>query len=310
MICRNLISKAMQIFGTDNNDTLYGTSENDSIHGRDGKDLIEGRKGDDEIYGGSNNDSLFGGEGNDSLVGDNGIDTLEGGLGNDFIYGGERAQDYIAYKNASGSVTVDLDLGVSSGSAGNDAIVAIENIVGSDFDDKLFGSIAANIINAQQGNDLVDARDGDDSVKGGMGDDSLRGGDGNDTLVGGDGNDTLVGIGNGSGKNTIDTLIGSGGSDLVILGLEGVVLYNDADGSTGGTSDYAIVNFDISEDTIQLSGSSNQYVLGTSPVSDINDVGIFLDTNQDRLLNSKDELIAIVQNTPDLSLDSNYFKYV
>ena len=58
---------------------------------------------------------------------------------------------------------------------------AIENLVGSNYDDKLYGSSGTNLIQGGAGNDLID---------GGAGNDTLTGGNGNDTLIGGEGQDT------------------------------------------------------------------------------------------------------------------------
>lgn len=67
-----------------------------------------------------------------------------------------------------------------------------ENLVGTRFNDRLFGNATGNRIDAGSGNDLVEGWEGDDTLIGGSGDDSLSGGAGNDTIEGGEGSDTLV----------------------------------------------------------------------------------------------------------------------
>lgn len=82
-------------------------------------------------------------------------------------------------------------------------------ITGSLEGDLLFGTDAAESIDALDGADIVFAGGGDDEVRGGDGMDVLYGQDGNDLLEGGDGNDTLAG---GAGD---DTLLGGAGTGLL-----------------------------------------------------------------------------------------------
>ena len=94
---------AVEITGTDNNDTLTGqTYFNNNIQGLAGDDTLtggrrndrlEGGSGNDTLNGDSGNDTLTGGAGNDTLNGGNGHDTLEGGKGDDILNGGD---DYTA----------------------------------------------------------------------------------------------------------------------------------------------------------------------------------------------------------------------
>ena len=66
-------------------------------------------------------------------------------------------------------------------------------IIGNPWDETLFGSSAADSIDAGGGNDVVRARGGNDTVLGGAGDDVLVGEAGNDVLVGNTGSDTVSG---------------------------------------------------------------------------------------------------------------------
>jgi Ca2+-binding RTX toxin-like protein/methionine-rich copper-binding protein CopC len=68
----------------------------------------------------------------------------------------------------------------------------IENLIGSNFDDHLYGNEVGNKIEGGTGNDSIEGWDGDDTILGGAGNDFLTGGSGNDSIEGGDGNDTLV----------------------------------------------------------------------------------------------------------------------
>jgi len=68
----------------------------------------------------------------------------------------------------------------------------IENLIGSNYDDRLYGNEIGNKIEGGTGSDSIEGWDGDDTLLGGTGNDSLNGGAGNDSIEGGDGNDTLI----------------------------------------------------------------------------------------------------------------------
>jgi serralysin len=125
-----------------------------------------------------------------------------------------------------------------------------------------------------------------------------------DTLVGGDA--FVGGTSERSGQGTIDTLTGSAASDTFILGDRATVYYNDGRDNTLGQSDYALINnFDpATRDVIQLQGNADDYTLGTAPEGLPAGEAIFLKTP------GQDELIAVVQNASNLSLNSASFSYV
>jgi len=126
------------------------------------------------------------------------------------INGGE-GSDTASYASATSGVTVRLNLtgGQNTGSAGIDTLIGIENLLGSGFDDLLFGNT------------------GDNRIEGGAGNDALFGARGNDTLVNGLGNDLFQGgvdadsfvfdtISNGAVDVIADFSIGQG--DTLVLG--------------------------------------------------------------------------------------------
>ncbi|NBS63748.1 MAG: calcium-binding protein [Betaproteobacteria bacterium] len=113
--------------------------------------------------------AMTGSELDDSLTGGTGNDSFIGGLGNDVLVGGG-GNDLADYQAASGSVTVDLSNGVSSGAAGNDGLTSIELVRGSQYNDTLIS---------------------------GSGNDTFTGGDGADTYQIGGGTDTLTDLGTG-----------------------------------------------------------------------------------------------------------------
>ena len=234
---------------------------------------LNGTNGDDSLVGGEGNDTLSGGYGDDSLIGGHGHDSLIGGHGDDSLRGGHG-------------------------------------------DDSLTGNI---------GDDFLSGDNGNDSLSGGNGDDYLFGGSGYDTLEGGNGDDYLDGSYSSNSSYPanqfvspqIDKLTGGEGKDTFVLGVNNGGYSNQTSLGPGnptnayydsfGTSDYALItDLNLEEDTIQLVGSADNYRLGAAPVGLQSGTGIFLDLPY----NQPDELIAIVQNTSDLSLDGSYFTFI
>lgn len=183
-----------------------------------------GSRGDDLLAGGADNDRLFGLAGNDTLVGGRGADALDGGPG----------RDLATYAVSLGAVRVQLfDPGPQSGGhAEGDVLVAIEDLVGSAYDDVLSGSAARNAISGGFGDDTItgigtpgltgdilrgDA--GDDSLQGGAGADQLFGGDGSDALRGGTGDDVFeIRRGEAEGDSIGDfERAGAVGGDLIVF---------------------------------------------------------------------------------------------
>ncbi|MCC7458146.1 MAG: hypothetical protein IT390_14320, partial [Nitrospira sp.] len=74
-------------------------------------------------------------------------------------------------------------------------------------DDLIYGTDAAEVIDALTGDDRVFAGAGNDTLFGRVGDDNLQGGDGDDILAGGPGYDDLVG---GAGNDRFDYAVGDG----------------------------------------------------------------------------------------------------
>lgn len=132
--------------------------------------------------------------GNDTLSGDAGRDRLVGLAGNDRLRGGPGIDtaDYSSFfsVNLRVGVIVDFTRGQAAGD-GTDSLAAIENVLGSSFDDRLFGNRGANLLTGSAGNDLLDGRGGRDVLVGGPGRDVFHARDGRaDSLVGGSGRDS------------------------------------------------------------------------------------------------------------------------
>ncbi|UVL25721.1 retention module-containing protein [Pseudomonas donghuensis] len=179
--------------GTGNVDITYQVGN--TLTGTGGDDTLLAGAGNDTLNAGAGNDVLIGGDGNDFLYGGDGNDLLIGGAGNDLLDGGAGI-DTASYASAGSAVTVNLGTAgaQNTGGAGTDTLAAIENLIGSDYDDSLTGNDNANVLN------------------GGLGNDTLIGGDGDDVLIGGPGNNTLTG---GSGSDTFLYQQGNSGHDVV-----------------------------------------------------------------------------------------------
>ncbi|WFU51539.1 calcium-binding protein [Sinorhizobium terangae] len=147
-----------------------------------------------------------------SMLGD--IDQLDGGEGNDTV----------TFQDLSTSVFVDLVLNQGevrtsdtfSASTSSDRLIAtligVENVIGTKFDDRLFGNDAANTLSGNAGDDVLDGRSGNDTLSGGLGDDTLLGYLGNDILEGGHGADRLEG---GAGNDTYVFTRGDGNDGIL-----------------------------------------------------------------------------------------------
>ena len=166
---------------------------------------VTGSNVNDTLSGDDNGNILSGGKGNDSLVGGLGADTLDGGDGIDTI-------DCSAVKDTNDDdkgIQVDLTAGTGQGEAAEgDSLIAVENVIGSAFNDTLIGSAASN------------------SLTGGAGEDSLATGTaGTDTLLGGLDADSFDLAGSLDAADRIDGGIGitekGGSQDYDIVQLAG-----------------------------------------------------------------------------------------
>lgn len=161
---------------------FYGEFENarataaaDRVIGNALANHITGLGGADKLYGAAGNDVLDGGAGND---------LLSGGAGNDRLIGGA-SSDIADYGVASARVVVSLAIGVAQNTqgAGIDTLVAIENLTGSNYGDRLSGNAGANSLAGGKGGDALLGAAGNDILNGGMGADKLTGGSGKDVFV-------------------------------------------------------------------------------------------------------------------------------
>ncbi len=175
-------------------DNIVGTAGDDVINGMGGNDIVNGGGGADLICGGGGDDKLFGGGAYDQLIGGTGDDTMSAGAdGGDTDGGSDPAGgvgDTVTFANAPSNlggwdVDADLDIGVATSSWGTENIANVENIRGSNGDDKLYGDGQSNAIYGVDGDDIVAGWSANDYLEAGEGNDLLAGGPGADLLDGG-----------------------------------------------------------------------------------------------------------------------------
>jgi len=176
-------------------DNLSGLAGNDTLHGLTGDDILNGAGGNDNLYGGIGDDIIIDGSGNDDVFGGEGDDVFIAGTGqND--YDGGTGSDTVDFSAFSRSINVNLATGSTSGgssgnAASNDTLVNIENLVGTNGNDTIVGSNAANTLSGGNGNDTILDVGGNDDVSGGAGDDVFIAGTGQNDYDGGSGSDTI-----------------------------------------------------------------------------------------------------------------------
>lgn len=304
-----------KLFGGNGDDAIDGEDGDDTIFGEGGRNKLRGGRGRDLIFGGDDNDEISGGEDEDTLYGNGGDDFIQGDAHNDIIFGGD-GNDTLEGNSGDDTVFGEADNDTIAGNAGNDY---------------LNGGTGNDTIDGNAGNDYIYGFDGDDNLRGsgendtldgGSGNDSLIGGLGNDTLYGEDGDDTLVGVETDEtgvmGANSVDIYVGGAGNDVYVLGNATGVFYDDGDATTDGVSDYALIkDFNRFEDTIQLNGTANDYVVTDVPssldstYSGMNVAGIYQDTDGNGGWDNTDELIAVVEylSPESVVLDAVYFQY-
>ena len=178
-----------ELSGTTGRDFLWGGAGNDLLEGGDGNDVLDGGTGGrDRLSGGNGNDTLIdfdgmwgeGGRGDDVLIGRG---HLFGGVGNDTIimtghshvFGDAGADILINTSEDDGrirwrgdgdenkGVTVDLEAGRGWGAdAEGDVISGFHAVVGSNFDDILFGTDQWDLFRSKGGADIFNGRGGND----------------------------------------------------------------------------------------------------------------------------------------------------
>ncbi|HEX6331558.1 MAG TPA: hypothetical protein VF129_09780, partial [Actinomycetota bacterium] len=217
-----------------------------------GSDTLRGGRGDDRLFAERGSvEALFGGRGNDHLDGGPGsFDGLIGGPGDDVMDGGG-GLDLAEFWDSPAPIEADLETDTAIGH-GTDTIVAIEGLVGSNFDDVLLGDDGSNLLVGQDGDDDIRGRGSGTLAE--LGADVLDPGPGDDLLVGGTGADIVTyedsptpvvvdlptGVATGWGADSlsgIEAIIGSPGDDtLVGDGRDNAIAGGDGDDAIDGGS--------------------------------------------------------------------------
>ncbi|MEO1343891.1 MAG: calcium-binding protein [Pseudomonadota bacterium] len=225
------------LVGNKGNDRMFGGSGDDMLvwNNGDGSDLMNGGRGHDQVQVNFNtdlvNDDLQNKDVAEFSVTDKGVqfarielnDQTEAGLFQLDIRNTEELEtnfgggdDTAVLKdNVLQEIKLDLDGGdgedtldlsqvthavkvnLNRDKVGESKLENFEDIIGTEFDDKVIGDGEANEISGLGGSDTIRGRDGDDILVGNKGDDFVFGGGGDDMLVwnNGDGSDLLDGDG-------------------------------------------------------------------------------------------------------------------
>lgn len=176
-----------------------------SVNGLDGNDVLVASDRDTQLDGGAGNDRLFGGHGDDIFDGGGGLDMVSYARADDPIY----LQSGIADRTVqSGPSTAERDI-----------LYAIGNVIGSRFDDVMYGddgeyeSYFVSDGTGTGGGYYVSyfVEGGEDRFDGGAGNDRLYGLSGTDRLIGGAGDDVI------DGGPQRDSLTGGTGADRFVF---------------------------------------------------------------------------------------------
>ncbi|MEM6666004.1 MAG: hypothetical protein AAF638_06330, partial [Pseudomonadota bacterium] len=161
--------------GGADDDLLSGLGGDDTLVGGEGYNILLGGAGSDTITGGSMTDIISDGDGDDGVLGIGGVpvtfgvmagagdDIIFAAQGNDAIDGGDGRDTFVLFPNNNGGGFVDLENDQAFGGTdtGIDAIVSIENVIGSDGVDQVQGANdEANTIFASGDDDILDGGTG------------------------------------------------------------------------------------------------------------------------------------------------------
>ena len=236
---------------------------------------VIGSEFDDELIGGLKDDTFVAGAGDDRLAGGEGSDTLDGGEGDRDVADFGGTADGVSV-NLGGSTDAEGFVIATHGTHA-DRLQNIEDLIGSQHDDRLTGNELDQIISGGDGNDIIDGAAGEDTLDGGLGQDQIAGGAGDDTFIHSDGNDRLDG---GSDLDTIDfsrtdkitrvdarldgaseSLIRvTGGDDLTVSNVENIIGTAGDDRIQGDRSDNVLDGRD--GDDILIGAAGNDTLIG------------------------------------------------
>jgi Ca2+-binding RTX toxin-like protein len=248
------------LYGSKFGDKLVGNAQDNLLDGRDGNDVLKGGGGQDVLKGGVgddvldidglDNDHVYGGDGNDTLVLSNSKQGMIVDLSNGYIRALDPPDPYGPYGYHHHGYYGDGPHHGWEFEPETSHVTEVENVIGTNFDDKIIGSDGANNLSGNGGNDYLSGKDGNDVINGDAGWDLIAGGKGADTLTGGADADTFFWtalnesvVANGKVQDVItDFEVGVDKIDLISLNLNGQVTILDNQ-SIGGTN-YSLVGHD------------------------------------------------------------------
>ena len=279
----NVLSGFENVTGSQSDDQIIGDNFANVLNGNGGADLLNG------------------GGGNDTFISD-ALDTIDGGSGVDTVSFAGVAEN--ATGGAFNGVIVDLDVN-SAGAAGTPSqdgaildlppaaggvqigdleVDDVENVIGSDFNDGLFGNNEVNVLDGGAGNDLVHGFAGDDFLAGGEGTDTVLfsaapagvevdledqvSQDGFDAIVAGDESASFAATG-GAGSNVL-----SGFENVTGSQSDDVISGDFADNVLNGNGGNDILDGRGGNDTLIGAGGEDSFVFTQGTGQDVvNDFG-------------------------------------
>ncbi|NMY12672.1 S8 family serine peptidase [Pseudomonas veronii] len=257
------------LIGTRFDDVLIGNAGNNRLNGGLGADTLRGGRGDDSYVVENSHDVVIeladGGvdtvllsvdqytlgqnvenvqilaTGNTSLTGNSLDNRIEAAAGDNVIDGGV-GTDMVSYAHATGAIVLDLALTTvqATGGSGNDTLLNIESLEGSQFSDRLRGNNQVNTLFGGSGNDLLQGFEGDDVLSGGSWGDDLEGGLGNDVYLFGRGDDSDRIVENDATPGNTD--IARFGASIVASQLWFSRVQDDLKIAIVGTDDYLVIS--------------------------------------------------------------------
>lgn len=140
-------------------DVIVGGEQGDALLGKGGADIILGNGGNDVAVGGSGADVVEGGAGRDVQLGGEGDDIfiVQNADGADMIFGGA-GSDTLDLSAVLGGAVIDLGaytpIGTARSGGVTDHLVGIENVIGSQGNDVIRGSLSINVMTGGDGEDV------------------------------------------------------------------------------------------------------------------------------------------------------------
>lgn len=262
---------------------------------RDGYGKLDKLIGIEAVEGSSYADNLIGDKNDNGFRGMNGADTINGGAGKDTVY----------YDRQTVAITADLVIGFVVDAGGSpDRLIGIENLVATDFNDRMSGDAGANALTGLDGNDSMGGMNGSDTLDGGAGFDwASYGASTAGTVVnlatgvatdGTGGTDKLIGIEAVRGSVYADAITGSGvanelrggdGNDSLLGAAGADSLFGDGGtDSLNGGNDADLLFGGAGNDTIVTGTGADLILFGATPGTDrITDFGAAAGANNDKL---------------------------